>query len=65
LSAVGLTCFATLRFVFEAFVGEKHLLAGRENKFRSAIRALQNLVMVFHTLLRGRVRAERTSRSPN
>jgi hypothetical protein len=44
---------AALRLVFKPLVGEKHLLAGREDEFRSTIGALQDLVMVFHTLLRG------------
>jgi hypothetical protein len=50
------TCFASLApfgLVLKAFVREEHLFAGGEHKFRSAIGALQDLVMVFHTLLRG------------
>jgi hypothetical protein len=55
-SSLGAICFAglaTLGFVLESLVREKHLLAGRENEFRSTIGAFQDLVMVFHTLLRG------------
>jgi hypothetical protein len=48
-----LTSLAPLGFVFETFVREKHLLAGGENEFSPALGALQNLVMVFHKLLRG------------
>jgi len=44
---------AALRLVLKPLVREKHLLAGREDEFRSTIGALQDLVMVFHTLLRG------------
>jgi hypothetical protein len=41
-----------LRFVLEALVGEKHLLAGGENELRCTFRALQDLIVVFHALLR-------------
>ena len=54
--ALGPICFAGLApfgLILEAFVREKHLLAGSENKLGSTIGALQDLVMVFHTLLRG------------
>jgi hypothetical protein len=53
LRAIGFAGLATLRLVLKPFVCEKHLLAGRENEFRSAIGAFQDLVMIFHTLLRG------------
>ena len=53
LRAIGFAGLATLRLVLESLVREKHLLAGRENELRSTIGALQHLVMVFHTLLRG------------
>jgi hypothetical protein len=53
LRAIGFAGFATLGFVLETLVCEKHLLAGGENEFRSAIGALQDLVLVFHALLRG------------
>ena len=56
LHAVCLTRLAPLRFVLEAFVGEKHLLASGEYEFGSTIGALQDLVMIFHTLLRLRLR---------
>src|SRR5258707_9868978 len=48
LGALGLASFAAFRFVFEAFVGEKHLFAGGKNEFSTALRALQHLVVVFH-----------------
>jgi hypothetical protein len=41
-----------LGLVLKAFVGEKHLLAGGENEFSPAFPALQDLIVVFHTLLR-------------
>src|SRR5262245_34015810 len=47
-SSFGLTGFAAFGFVLEAFVGEKHLFAGSEHKFGTALRAFQNLVVVFH-----------------
>jgi hypothetical protein len=47
-SALGLASFASLWFVLETFVGEKHLLAGSKNKFSAAFRTLQNPVVVFH-----------------
>src|SRR5271167_1054846 len=53
LCAVCLAGLATLRLVLESLVREKHLLAGGEDEFRFTIGALQDLVMVFHTLLRG------------
>jgi hypothetical protein len=53
LGALGLTVFATFGFVFKTLVGEKHLFAGSENKFLIALRALQDLIVVFHTPLRG------------
>jgi len=46
--AICLACFAPLRLVLEAFVGEKHLLAGSKNKLGAAFRAFQDLVVVFH-----------------
>src|SRR5208282_3809762 len=48
LSALGFTAFASLRFVLETLVGEKHLLAGSKNKFSAALRTLQHPVVVFH-----------------
>ena len=52
LRAFGFAVLTPLRLVFEAFVGEKHLFAGGENKLLTAFRTLQNLIVVFHTLLR-------------
>jgi|SRR5579864_342034 len=43
-----LTGLATLGLVLEALIGEKHLLAGGENKFRTAFRALQDPIVIFH-----------------
>jgi hypothetical protein len=67
LGARGFARLATLRLVFEAFVGEKHLLAGGEDEFRTAVGTLQDPIMVFHTLLRtrageGRQHAPQTTR---
>jgi hypothetical protein len=42
-----------LGFILETLIGEKHLFAGGENKLLIAIRTLQDLIVVFHTLLRG------------
>ena len=61
LRAIALACLATLRLVLEALVGEKHLLAGGKYEFSPAFRTLQDLVMIFHSLLRGRVRSGRTA----
>jgi hypothetical protein len=47
-SALGLAAFASLWFVLETFVGEKHLFAGSKNKFSAALRTLENPVVVFH-----------------
>jgi len=43
--------FTSLRFVFETFVREKHLFAGRKYKLGAALRTLQNPVMKFHLWL--------------
>ena len=56
LHAVALARFAALGFVLESLIYKEHLLAGGEDKFRTAFGAFQNFVMVFHTLLRDRVR---------
>ncbi|HEV2288054.1 MAG TPA: hypothetical protein VGR81_03785 [Candidatus Acidoferrales bacterium] len=53
LGANRFTSLASLRFVFEALVGEKHLFAGGEYKFRTAFRTFQDLIVVFHGPLRG------------
>jgi hypothetical protein len=44
--------FAPLRLVLEALVGIKHLFAGCEDEFGSTIGAFQNLIVIFHALLR-------------
>jgi len=49
--AVRFACFAPLRLVLEALVGEKHLLARREYKLGRTFGALQDPIVVFHTLL--------------
>jgi len=60
------TCFVALRpiplagltalgFVFKALIDEEHLLARGENEFRTAVGALENLIVIFHTLLRDQV----------
>ena len=51
--ALGFAVLAPLGLILEALVGEEHLFAGGENKLLAAFRALQNLIVVFHTLLRG------------
>jgi hypothetical protein len=40
--------FATLRFVLEAFVGEKHLFAGGEYKLSTTFGTLQHPIVIFH-----------------
>jgi hypothetical protein len=51
--AIGFARLAPLGFVLETLIGEKHLLAGGENKLSRTFSALQNPIMVFHTLLHG------------
>ena len=53
LGTLGLAVLTPLGLVFEALIGEKHLFAGGENKLLIAIRTLQDLIVVFHMLLRG------------
>jgi hypothetical protein len=53
LRALGFAVLAPLGLVFEALVGEKHLFTGGEDKFLIAFRTLQDLIVIFHTLLRG------------
>jgi hypothetical protein len=64
LRALGFAVFAPLGLVFEALVGEKHLLAGGEDKFLIAFRTLQDLIVIFHTLLRGSNWIEPTAPRP-
>jgi len=45
---LGFATFATFGFVFEAFVGEKHLFAGGEDKFGTTFGTLQDLIVEFH-----------------
>jgi len=40
--------FATLRFVLETFVGEKHLFAGSKYEFSTTLGTLQHLIVIFH-----------------
>lgn len=47
-SAFRFATFAAFGFVFEAFVGEKHLFAGGKHKFSTTLRTLQHPVVVFH-----------------
>ncbi len=51
--ALGFAVLTPLGLILEALVGEEHLFAGGENKLLTAFRTLQNLIVVFHTLLRG------------
>ena len=44
--------FAPLGLVLEALVGEKHLFARGEDKLRIAFGALQDFIVIFHSLLR-------------
>jgi hypothetical protein len=39
---------ATLGLILKALIGEKHLLAGGENEFGTAFRALQDSIVIFH-----------------
>jgi hypothetical protein len=43
-----LAILATLWFVFETFVGEKHLFASSKNELRTTLSAFQDLIVVFH-----------------
>jgi hypothetical protein len=43
-----LTGFATLRFVLELLIVKKQLFASGENKVRTAVDTLENLVLEFH-----------------
>ena len=50
----GASCFApftSFRFVLEALVGEKHLLAGGKYKLGAALRTLQDPIVIFHEAL--------------
>ena len=64
LRALGFAVFAPLGLVFEALVGEKHLFAGGKDKFLIAFRTLQDLIVIFHTLLRGSNWIEPTAPRP-
>src|SRR5215470_19846089 len=46
VGSLGFASLAALGFVFEALVGEKHLLAGSKNKFGATLRTLQDLIVV-------------------
>ena len=48
LGALGFAGFAAFRFVLEALVGEKHLLAGSKYEFSTAFGTLQDLIVEFH-----------------
>jgi len=61
LSAVPFACLAPFGFVLKTLVGKKHLLAGCEYEFRRAIRALQNLIAVFHMPLQAGKERQRGS----
>ena len=52
LNAFGFAVLAPLGLIFEALVGEEHLFAGGENKLLTAFPTLQDLIVVFHLLLR-------------
>jgi hypothetical protein len=46
--ALGLATFTTFRFVFETFVGEKHLFAASKYELGTTLRTLQYPIVVFH-----------------
>jgi hypothetical protein len=48
LGPLGFAILAALRFVFEALVGKKHLLAGGEDELGTALRTLQHSIVIFH-----------------
>jgi hypothetical protein len=48
LGALGFAGFAAFGFVLEAFIGEKHLFAGGEDKLRTAFGTLQDFIVEFH-----------------
>jgi hypothetical protein len=58
----GFASLAPFGLVLEALVGEKHLFAGGEDKLRPTVRALQDLVMIFHGPLRGLARTGQAAR---
>jgi hypothetical protein len=53
LRTFGFAVLTPLGFVLETLVGEKYLFAGGKYEFLTAFGALQDLIMVFHTLLQG------------
>src|SRR5712692_1171054 len=48
LGPFSLASLASLGFVFEALVGEKHLFAGGKNELSTTLRTLQYSIVVFH-----------------
>jgi len=50
LASLGLAGLTAFRLVFEPLIREEKLFAGRENKFRSAVDALEDPIPVFHAL---------------
>ena len=64
LNAFGFAVFAPLGLILEALVGEEHLFAGGENKLLTAFPTLQDLIVVFHLLLRCSVLVEEHVASP-
>jgi hypothetical protein len=55
LRTTPLARLAPFGFVFKSLVNEEHLLAGGENKLRTTVGALENFIVIFHTLLRDQV----------
>jgi hypothetical protein len=53
VSAVGFAPLTSLGLILEALIGEEHLFASGEDELSSTFGAFQDLVVVFHTLLRG------------
>jgi hypothetical protein len=47
-SSLAFAALASLGFVPELLIVEKHLLPGGKNEIRSAVNALQHLILKFH-----------------
>jgi hypothetical protein len=52
LNTFGFAVLAPLGLILEALVGKEHLFAGGEDKLLTAFPTLQDLIVVFHLLLR-------------
>jgi len=65
LKAFGFAILTPLGLISETLVGEKHLFAGGENELLIAFRTLQDLIVVFHVLLRGSALVAEPAASPS